>query len=169
MCVCVCVYICVCVCVYIYIYTHTWLHGQEFEQTPGDSERQGSMACYSPWGCIELDTTLQMNIPLLYLFFCQWTFRLFPCLQSVSRFSQSVISNSLQLHRQQHARPPCPSPTPGVDSNSCPLSLWSHPTISSSVIPFSSHLQSFPASGSLPMSQFFTLGGHDHWKNHSFH
>ena len=59
----------------------------------------------------------------------------------------------------EHARPPCPSPIPGVYSNSCPLSWWCHPNISASVIPFSSHLQSFPASGSFPMSQFFTSGG----------
>ena len=69
------------------------------------------------------------------------------------------MSDSLWLHRLQHARPPCPSPTPGVYSNSCPLSRWCHPAISSSVIPFSSHLQSFPASESFPMSQFFTSGG----------
>ena len=62
-------------------------------------------------------------------------------------------------HGLQHARPPCPSPTPGVYSNSCPLSQWCHPTISSSVVPFSSHLQSFPTSGSFPMSQFFPSGG----------
>ena len=61
--------------------------------------------------------------------------------------------------RLQHARPPCPSTTPGVCSNSCPLSWWCHPTMSSSVIPFSSRLQSFPASGAFPMSQFFALGG----------
>ena len=65
---------------------------------------------------------------------------------------------SLQPHRLQHTRPPCPSPTPGVCSNSCPLSRWRHPTISSSVIPFSSHLQTFPASGSFPMNQFFPSG-----------
>ena len=59
----------------------------------------------------------------------------------------------------QHARPPCPSPTPGAYSNSCPLSQWCHPTISSSVVPFSSHLQSFPALGSFPMSQLFASGG----------
>ena len=68
------------------------------------------------------------------------------------------MSNSLQTSRLQHARPPCPSPTPGACSNSCPLSWWWHPTISSSVIPFSC-LQSFPASGSFQMSQFFTSGG----------
>ena len=75
------------------------------------------------------------------------------------QFSRSVVSDSLQPHGLQHARPPCPSPTPGVHSNSCPLSGWCHPIISSSVIPFSSSLQSFPASGSFPMSQFFASGG----------
>ena len=65
----------------------------------------------------------------------------------------------LWLHGLQHARLPCPSPTPGAYSNSCPLSRWCHSAISSSVLPFSSHLQSFPASGSFPMSQFFASGG----------
>ena len=69
------------------------------------------------------------------------------------------MSNSLQPHGLWHTRLPCPSPTPGAYSNSCPLSQWCHPTISSSVIPFSSCLQSFPASGSFPMSQFFTSDG----------
>ena len=69
------------------------------------------------------------------------------------------MSDSFQPHRLQHTRPPCPSPTPGAYSNSCPLSRWCHPTISSSVIPFSSCLQSFPAWGSFPMSQFFASGG----------
>ena len=78
--------------------------------------------------------------------------------QSV-QFSRSLVSNSLQPHGLQHARPPCPSPTPGVYSNSCPLSRWCHLTISFSVVPFSSCFQSFPASGSFPMSQFFTSGG----------
>ena len=75
------------------------------------------------------------------------------------QFSCSVVSDSLQPHRMKHVRPPCPSPTPGACSNYCPSSQWCHPTISSSVIPFSSHLQSFPASGSFLMSQFFTSGG----------
>ena len=74
------------------------------------------------------------------------------------QFSRSVVSNSLWPHRLQHNRPPCPLPTPGVYTNSCPLSRWCHPTISSSVIPFSC-LQSFPASGSFLMSQFFASGG----------
>ena len=72
--------------------------------------------------------------------------------------SHSVVSESLWPHRLKHTRPPCPSPAPGVYSNLCPLSQWWHPTISSSVIPFSYHLQSFPASGSFHMSQFFTSG-----------
>jgi len=75
------------------------------------------------------------------------------------QFSCSVVSNSLTPHELQHSRPPYPSPTPGACSNSCPLSRWCHSTISSSVIPFSSHLQSFPASGSFQMSQFFASGG----------
>ena len=73
-------------------------------------------------------------------------------------FSGSVLSNSLWPHGLQHARPPCPSPTPRACSSSYPSSLWCHPTILSSVIPFS-HLQSFPVSGSFPISQFFTSGG----------
>ena len=73
------------------------------------------------------------------------------------QFSRSVVSESLQPHGLQHARPPCPSPTPGVHPNSCPLSWWCHPAISSSVFPFSC-LQSFPASGSFQMSQLFATG-----------
>ena len=75
------------------------------------------------------------------------------------QFSCSVMSDSLWLHEPQHTRPPCPSPTPGVYPNSCPSSRWCHPTISSSVVPFSSFLQSFPPSGSFPMSQLFAWGG----------
>ena len=74
------------------------------------------------------------------------------------QLSHSVVFNSLRPHGLQHARLPCPSPTPRACSNSCPSSQWCHPTISSSVIPFSSHLQSFPASGSFLISQFFTSG-----------
>ena len=79
----------------------------------------------------------------------------------LEQFSHSVMSNSLRPRELQHARPLCPSPTPGVHPNPCPLSRWCHPTISSSVIPFSScpQSQSFPASGSFPMSQLFTSGG----------
>ena len=75
------------------------------------------------------------------------------------QFSCSVMSDSLRPHELQHARPPCPSPTPGVHPNSCPSSRWCHPAISSSVVPFSSCPQSLPASESFPMSQLFVSGG----------
>ena len=75
------------------------------------------------------------------------------------QFSRLVVSNSLRPHGLQLTRPPCPSKTPGVYSNSCPLSRWCHPMNSSSVIPFSSHLQSFPGSGSFQMGQLFASGG----------
>ena len=75
------------------------------------------------------------------------------------QFSHSVVSDSLWPHESQHARPPCPSPTPGLHSDSCPSSQWCHPAISSSVIPFSSSPQSLPASESFPVSQLFAWGG----------
>ena len=78
---------------------------------------------------------------------------------SLVQFSRSVVSNSLWPHESQHAKSPCPSPTTGLHPNSCALSRWCHPAIAYSVIPFSSCLQSFPASGSFQMSQFFTSGG----------
>ena len=75
------------------------------------------------------------------------------------QFSCSVVSDFLWPHELKHARPLCPSPSPRVHTNPCPSSWWCHPIISSSVVPFSSRLQSFPASGSFPMSQFFTSDG----------
>ena len=89
-----------------------------------------------------------------------WDFAGSPVVKTSSfhcKLSHSVMSNFLLPHGLQHARLPCPSPTPGAYLNSCPSSRWCHPTITSPVIPFSSHLQSFPESGSLPRSQFFTL------------
>ena len=83
---------------------------------------------------------------------------LLPCCSSV-HFSCSVMSDSLQPHRLQHARLACPSPTPGACSNSCPSNRWWHLTISSFIIPFSSRLQSFPTLGSFQMYQFFASGG----------
>ena len=82
---------------------------------------------------------------------------------SAVQFSHSVVSESSQSHEPQHARPPCPLPTPGVHPNPCPLSQWRHPTISSSVAPFSSSPQSFPASGSFQMSQLFASRGQSIW------
>ena len=78
---------------------------------------------------------------------------------SLVQFSGSVVSDSLRPHESQHARPPCPSPTPRVHSNSCPSSRWYHPAILSSGVPFSSCPQSLPASQSFPMSQLFAWGG----------
>ena len=96
----------------------------------------------------------------IYTIFSKWQMKVMEknILHSV-QFSHSVVSDSLRPHGLQQARPPCPSPTPGAYSNSCPLSRWCHPTISWCVVPFSSHLQSFPASRSFQMSQFFTSGG----------
>ena len=96
------------------------------------------------WYLLSVNMTHFFPVLYKYLFFC------------LVQFSQSVVSNSLWTHGLQHTRPPCPSPTPRVYSNSCPLSQWCHPTISSSVVPFSSCLQYFPASGSFQMSQVFT-------------
>ena len=126
-----------------------------------------------------------MLLSILCLFFCWtllwyliWTFKLCSLLSlywvlwilfifwiqaiyqiSSVQFSLSVMSASLQPHERQHARLSYPSPTHGAYSNPCPLSWWCHPTVSSSVVPFSSCLQSFPAPGSFQMSQFFTEGG----------
>ena len=95
---------------------------------------------------------------ILFCVFPNYPARNIICFSSV-RFSRSVVSDSLWPHESQHTRPPCPSPTPGVHSNSRPSSRWCHPTISSSVISFSSCPQSLPASESFPMSQLFAWGG----------
>ena len=87
-----------------------------------------------------------------------WVSQICPQISSI-QFSCSVMFNSLQPHEPQHTRPPCPSPTPGIHRNPCPLCRWCHPTISSFVVPFSSCPHSFPASGSFQMSQFFVSGG----------
>ena len=94
-------------------------------------------------------------------YFKSWKMMLWKCCTQIrsDQISHSVMSNSLQPHESQHARPPCPSPTPGVHSDSRPSSQWYHPAISSSVIPFSSCPQSLPASESFPMSQLFASGG----------
>ena len=128
---------------------------------PGKSHGQRSLAGYSLWGHKELDMTEQLNnnngrlqiqaslVPTVYA----------KLPYSSVHFNRSVVSDSLRLHEPQHARPPCPSPTAGVYPNPCPLSQWCHPTMSSSVVPFSFCPQSFPASGSLQMSQLFASGG----------
>ena len=92
-------------------------------------------------------------------FWSQWIFLEVYFIFSSVQFSRSAMSDSLWPHELQHARPPCPSPTPGVHPNSCASSRWCHPAISSSVIPFSSRPQSLPASWSFPASQLFAWGG----------
>ena len=101
-----------------------------------------------------LDTLDIIKYPS-YPNFCYWFILVYLV---VVLFSLSIMSDSSRPHSLQHARLRCPSQSPGTCSNSCPLSQWCHPTISSSVVPFSSRLQSFPASGSFQMSQFFTSG-----------
>ena len=101
-------------------------------------------------------TTDKSLVIYLWSFFLTYIISI---LLSSVHFSRSIVSDSLQPHEPQHARPPCRSQTPGVHPNPCPSSQWCHPTISSSVIPCSSCPQSFPESGSFQMSQFFASGG----------
>ena len=116
---------------------------------------------YSFW-LTSLGMTNSRSIPIFTndpISFCSFLWRvIFHCVRCSVQFSRSVMSDSLWPHGLQHARPPCPSPTPWACSNPRPSSQWCHPSISSSVVPFSSCLQSFPASGSFQMSQFFTAG-----------
>ena len=138
---------------------------------------------YSPWGHKELDTTERLSLSLFSApdsstvsnkgerGCLQWNKQHPYKRQSASQqcwiiftsssvqFSHSVVPESLQPHGLQHTRFPCPLPTPGAYTNSHPLSQWCHPTISSSLVPFSFHFQSFLASGSFSMNQFFTSGG----------
>ena len=101
---------------------------------------------------ISTSFTRETSVLCLYFPLLLWS-------RSSGQFSRSDVSDSLRPHEPQYARPPCPSPTPGVHPNPCPLNRWCHPTISSSVIPFSSCPQSFPGSRSSQMSQVFTSGG----------
>ena len=106
-------------------------------------------------------TYAKTNLKIYLSFQTEWVFNsnLTQSWKSQFNLSRSVVSDSLWPHGLQYARLPCPSPTPRVYSNSCPLSRWCHPTTSSSAVPFSSCPQSFPASGSLQMSQLFASGG----------
>ena len=106
----------------------------------------------------KLNLTLMEDILVRQIEFHLWLFFLCVYISSV-QFSCSVMSDSLWSHEPQHTRPPCPSPTPGVHSDSCPSSQWCHPAISSSVVPFSSCPQSLPASESFTMSQLFAWHG----------
>ena len=120
------------------------------------------MFYFSSWAnsfLLTLMSIIQRNLSLFFIVIGSFTSLCFIIVFSSVQFSRSVVSDSLRPREQQHARRPCPSPTPGVYSNSCPLSQWCHPTISSSIVPFSSCLQSFPNSGSFQMSQLFSWGG----------
>ena len=124
---------------------------KQWQHTPGSLSRkshgQRILVGYSWWGCKKVGNELPMEEQQ------QHGYRV-----SV-QFSRSVVSDSMQPHVLQHTRPPCPSPIPRACSDSCLLRWWWHPTVSPSVTPFSSCLQSFPVSGSFPMNQFFPLGG----------
>ena len=120
--------------------------------------------------CYSLELCIQMLISFLFSFAFGFSLdpntKIWPVLlwrycwgKASVQFSHSVVSDSLLLHELQHAKPSCPSPTPGVHSNSCPLSWWCHPAILNSVVPFSSCPQSLSASGSFPMSQLFSWSG----------
>ena len=108
---------------------------------------------------VNCDLYMKQNLIWYCICFHYWLI-LFSSVQFNSvRFSRSVMSDSLWLHEPQHTRPPCPSPTPRVHPNPCPLSWWCHPTILSSVVHFSSCPQSFPGRGSFQMSHIFASGG----------
>ena len=140
---------------------------------PGDSQGRGSLVGCGLWGHTESDTTEQLNwTELITLWFTKRAVvkssrvtlieeasALPPHIYSLPHYQHSVQFSCLVMSDTLHARPPCPSPNPGVYSNLHPLSQWCHPTISSYVVPFSSCLQSFSASGSFKMSQFLTSGG----------
>ena len=132
-----------------------WLNIQRLSSYPPLQEpSQHVMQDASVWGemgtCTCMAESLHFSPEIITTLLVNWI--------SV-QFSSSVMSDSLQPHESQHARPPCPSPTPGVYSDSRPSSQWCHPAISSAVVPFSSCPQSLPASVSFPMSQLFAWGG----------
>ena len=113
------------------------------------------------WKCISI-TKIYSQVFTIALFMIAKLWKQRRCLL-VQFSSVAQLCPTLRAHGLQHARLPCPSPTPGACSNSCPLNRWCHPTISSSVVPFSSCFQSFPASGSFPMGQFFASGDQSIW------
>ena len=119
----------------------------------GKYKQKGGLVILANWF---LNLSKRKSTPDLLQNFAKFSWQISQSFLSSSvQFSHSVMSDSLWPHQSQHTRPPCPSPTFGVYPNSCPLSQWCHSTISSSVVPFSPCPQSFPASGSFPMSQHF--------------
>ena len=164
------IWLCVCVCVCVHAQPFMpyslWLLWTIAHQAPLGSmgfsrqEYWSGLSFPSPGGLPDPGIKLAslVSSTLAGRFFTTWAIREARIFDSV-KFSPSVVSSSLWPHELQHTRPPCPSPAPGVHSNSCPSSRWCHPAISSSVVPFSSCPQSLPASESFPMSQLFAWGG----------
>jgi len=140
--------------------SHDWIRGPENNghsnqgTSLGTNEEQLQTFSEQTMDPVGEENSEANNLEIL----CSTYFLFLSSISSV-QFSHSVVSNSLWPHEPQHARPPCPLPTPGIYPNPCPLSRWCHPTISSSVVPFPSCPQSFPASGSFQMSQLFSSGG----------
>ena len=128
--------------------------------TPWTATHQASLSFTDSWSLLKL-MSIESVMPSNHLILCYPLLLLPSILPSISsvQFSRSSCIRLLQPHESKHARPPCPSPTPGIHPNSCPSSRWCHPSISSSVVPFSSCSQSLPASESFPMSQLFASGG----------
>ena len=170
---CVCIYICICSClcegvsVFMYLYTchpfeclcHIPLNRCNLLHWVSDQHLRFPNSCYYEQCTHEYCSCMFILLSVfLRIHSEEWDLGIKVCISSV-QFSHSVMFDSLWPHEPQHARPPCPSATPGVYPNSCPPSRWCHLTISSSVVPFSSCLQSFPASGSFQMSQLFASGG----------
>ena len=140
-----------------------WTYTSRIQRNKHESWFSGSGM--TPWVLRMEDRNVDGNVAFSTAHFFTFTFFTdfmhiigVPIWSSV-KFSCSVVINSLRCHEPQHTRVSCPSPTPGVHPNPCPSSWWCHPTILSSVVPFSSYPQSFPASGSFPMSQLFITGG----------
>jgi len=130
--------------------------------TSWTAARQASLSITNSWSLLKL-MSVESVMPSSHLILCRPLLlppSTSPSISSVQSLNPvRFFATPLRPHELQHARPPCPSSTPGVYPNSCPLYRWYYPTISSSVVPFSSCLQSFPASGAFPMSQLFTSGG----------
>ena len=152
------------VCLSVWPHTH-----KQFWGTSSASQNSTQLNPTHCWHCPPVNSITSYETSVLpdcpSSFRCLFHIQVVTCTpdllvtHSSVQFSRSVVSESLRPHGLQHASPPCPSPTPGVYSDSCPLSWWCHPTISSSVVPFSSHLQSFPASAAFSMSQFLASDG----------
>ena len=166
LCVCVCVSTCVCAlsCVWPFATPWTVAHQVPLSLRFSRQEYQSGLPWPPPrWSFTPRNQILIFTSPALAGGFFNTSTTLEVPVNNQFRSVTQSCPTLCDPHGLQHTRPPCPSPTPGAYSNSCPLSRWCHLTISSSVIPFTSCLQSFPSSGSFPMSQFFTSGDQSIW------